>query len=315
MISIYVLKCSNDKYYVGKTKNDINTRFLQHVSGENNCAFTSKYSPIEIIENYSSSDPLDEDKTTKKYMMKYGIENVRGGSYTKLELEKWQIQSLEHEFISVSDLCFKCKKSGHFALDCDYNEELDLYLKSFDTLEKIDPEINKIKSKYIYLSTLKKQIDDTVIFSVENLPHIKKLQDICKKRAELMKTNPGSPINYQESFNKIQEISRNIQKQLPPSNRNFHIINYIGEIHDKIFTSMNSTIKFLDVNSLYTNVTQRETELASNDHYIKFLEIVNYNIDKRLEYSRAIKNSCDLTYITSLLEKLYVKRLELLNYS
>ena len=48
-------------------------------------------------------------------MFDYGIENVRGGSYTKITLDDWQLKALEHEFLSMGDKCFKCKKSGHIA--------------------------------------------------------------------------------------------------------------------------------------------------------------------------------------------------------
>ena len=52
----------------------------------------------------------EEDKITKKYMMKYCIKNVRGDSYTKLELEEQQIKSLNHEFVAMVDLCYKCNE-------------------------------------------------------------------------------------------------------------------------------------------------------------------------------------------------------------
>ena len=71
---------------------------------------------IEIIPN---CDDYDEDKITKKYMSLYGIKNVRGGSYTKINLEEWQIKTLEHEIKGSNDLCFTCGKSEHFASDCD----------------------------------------------------------------------------------------------------------------------------------------------------------------------------------------------------
>jgi len=116
---IYVLLCQNDKYYVGKTIKDVQQRFNEHLlSFDNKCIFTLKNKPIKIIETLLTDDPLDEDKITKKYMMKYGIDNVRGGSYTKLILEDWQIKTLYHEFDSARDICYKCKKDDHFVNEC-----------------------------------------------------------------------------------------------------------------------------------------------------------------------------------------------------
>ena len=46
----------------------------------------------------------DEDKW-KVYMDRYGVENVRGGAYCKLELNEDQIRALEIESAGSNDLC------------------------------------------------------------------------------------------------------------------------------------------------------------------------------------------------------------------
>ena len=46
-------------------------------------------------------------------MLKYGINNVRGGSYTQINLPECNIISLEKELCSASNLCFT-GAGGHF---------------------------------------------------------------------------------------------------------------------------------------------------------------------------------------------------------
>ena len=89
MFNIYILLCNNNKYYVGKTKNNINKRLTQHFNGTGSL-WTKKYKPIELIEEINNCDEFDEDKYVKKYMSIYGIDNVRGGSYSQLEITEEQ---------------------------------------------------------------------------------------------------------------------------------------------------------------------------------------------------------------------------------
>lgn len=146
---IYALQLEQGKYYVGKTHrfegfDGIEFCFQEHLEGRGS-EWTKKYYPISIIESYEHHSTFEEDVLTKKYMMKYGIENVRGGSYTTIDLEEWQVKSLEHEFKSISDKCFKCGKNGHFAKDCGKGLFLE-YLSAFETEEKIDEEIARMEN-------------------------------------------------------------------------------------------------------------------------------------------------------------------------
>jgi len=145
-LTIYVLQLEQGKYYVGKTQRleGVKLRFEEHLTGRGS-EWTKLYKPMSIVESYGHYSTFEEDVLTKKYMMKYGIENVRGGSYTKIDLEEWQMKSLEHEFKSVSDKCFKCGKNGHFAKDCDKGLFLE-YLSAFETEEKIEEEISRLEN-------------------------------------------------------------------------------------------------------------------------------------------------------------------------
>jgi predicted GIY-YIG superfamily endonuclease len=114
--NIYVLKLEGGRYYVGKSDNIIN-RYQQHLNG-NGSAWTRKYKPIAIDKSYENVSSFEEDKVTKEYMSKYGIDKVRGGSYVEVELSDFHRGALNMEIWAAKDLCTQCGRSGHFMKDC-----------------------------------------------------------------------------------------------------------------------------------------------------------------------------------------------------
>jgi len=116
MESLYVLQLEDNKWYVGKTT-DIKSRFTQHQNGKGS-AWTKSYKPVKIVENRRLKDQYDETNTTKDYMKKYGIDNVRGGSYAQVVLPDDVEKVLKQELRGDSDTCFKCNLKGHFANHC-----------------------------------------------------------------------------------------------------------------------------------------------------------------------------------------------------
>ncbi len=120
MTFIYILQLENNKYYIGKT-NKPDIRIEQHCN-DYGSAWTRKYKPIKVIEIIPHCDIFDEDKYTLKYMEKYGINNVRGGSFCEINLDKNNIETIKKMINSSKDQCYFCGMKGHFANKCDTSE-------------------------------------------------------------------------------------------------------------------------------------------------------------------------------------------------
>jgi len=116
MTNIYILRLEGGKYYVGKSKDVIN-RYEQHMNGGGS-SWTRKYKPISLEKTIENASPFDEDKITKEYMSKYGIDNVRGGSYVEIVLSESHKEVLKMEIWAAKDLCTRCGRVGHFVKDC-----------------------------------------------------------------------------------------------------------------------------------------------------------------------------------------------------
>jgi predicted GIY-YIG superfamily endonuclease len=114
--NIYILRLEGGRYYIGKSDNIMN-RYQQHLNG-NGSSWTRKYRPISLEKTIENVSPFEEDKITKEYMSKYGIDKVRGGSYVELHLSDFHIDALKMEIWAAKDLCTQCGRAGHFVKDC-----------------------------------------------------------------------------------------------------------------------------------------------------------------------------------------------------
>ena len=116
MEQIYIIKLEKSKYYIGKTKN-VDKRWEEHLTG-NGSGWTKKYKPTSLVKTIKSTSQFDEDKYVKEYMAKYGIENVRGGTYSNVVLDDNSIAVLEKEIRHSKNLCTRCGRDSHFIKDC-----------------------------------------------------------------------------------------------------------------------------------------------------------------------------------------------------
>ena len=137
---------------MGRSKSAINSaikkiRINQHFNF-NGSRWTQIHKPIKKIELHLNCDSYDEDKYVKIYMAKYGIDNVRGGSYCTMILDEDTKKLLQREIDMSNDRCYVCKQKGHFGNKCialkdirkpiEYINKLYLTLKSIDILFKTE---------------------------------------------------------------------------------------------------------------------------------------------------------------------------------
>jgi hypothetical protein len=142
MLYIYILELESNKYYIGKTINP-QFRLDKHFDGSAS-VWTNKYKPVKLIELISNCDNFDEDKYTLKYMEKYGIDNVRGGSFCQIVLNQENLNTI-NKMIKNS-----LNKNFSDSENIDYDE----YLKNFNNIEEINSEIKILEKEFEYIKNL-----------------------------------------------------------------------------------------------------------------------------------------------------------------
>lgn len=164
----YVLKLEDGKYYVGRT-NSPKFRLDDHFSGDGSL-WTSIYQPVEVVEFRKTKDECDENDTTIEYMKKYGIDNVRGGSFCKEHLDKDEKHTLK-KIIGGDDLnenddkilnklangdsncCYRCGRKNHFISNCYAKTHINGHVLEESDIEesdenKFDEDINEYEQYY-----------------------------------------------------------------------------------------------------------------------------------------------------------------------
>ena len=305
MIHIYILLLQSNKYYVGKTTNP-EFRIESHFNS-NGSVWTQKYNPIEVAEIIENCDSFDEDKYVLKYMNSKGIDNVRGGSFSQIELSDEQIELINKMLRGANDECFNCGESGHFSKEC-IQEKLNNYL-SKENKNNIDQEIEKINNLLQLLNNINRVIEITDQIAISDLPEIKKdnmiINKFQKMNQELEKLSnklrSGTTVKYHNTQRKIDNVQRKIRtfQQENPKHGQSRLINIIRKIIGPF-----GSIGYLKL----------ETHAIGNNE-LQALEIITLNLNEKMKLKNIFKDYYNKEFIENYLSELYKLKISYLEES
>lgn len=199
---VYVLKLEYGKVFVytslGKP---IETIFLEASIYSD---FLKVNKPVDLIEKTLLMDPYDVDKMVKYYMYYYGIMNVRGGSYTNIELLQESTKTITNELYYIEHPEKDKDTEIRYVID-QYNniingenfvlhQSIELIETNLQKYEKETRHLRKIKFFFSKKDKKKVAITDGL------LDNVCWIQQLCEELHNTTVSTCSSRINSREPF-------------------------------------------------------------------------------------------------------------------
>jgi hypothetical protein len=187
---IYVLLLEDDHYFLMRNNvpdiKDTQLLFEAEIRYE----YPKLHLPICVHSHYQEKSGVDLDKYVKQYMMAYGINNVRGGSYSSPALSEYQILALLDEM-----------KTGYaqYTTESALDEVVE-YANQPHTKEEVRKELEDVKSKY---AKYQQEKELSIDFDVEFVR-----KDITWLQSECENQLVNKQKTYIYSLEKMESIKR-----------------------------------------------------------------------------------------------------------
>lgn len=98
---IFILGLVDNRYFVGRSRN-VKEGIRAHFEGRGS-EWTKIYRPISVLRIFKSRYIEERDMWTKRLMNQYSIDQVRGGSYVRIELTEEERAFIEKEIRGAKD--------------------------------------------------------------------------------------------------------------------------------------------------------------------------------------------------------------------
>jgi len=117
---IYRILLEKDKIYVGRSI-DIKKRINSHKKSSGS-SWTKKYPYVKRLDTITNNNTLfSELEETIKNMALYGINNVRGSMFRKINLTRTEKIYAAQLYCEMYNLCSRCGSNEHFIGNCKQN--------------------------------------------------------------------------------------------------------------------------------------------------------------------------------------------------
>jgi hypothetical protein len=275
---IYVIKLVENKRFIHLSEEKPESQIFKEC--EIYSDFVRKYKPIHLEEILPLINLIDIDTHVKWYMFLYGIANVKGGSYMEDPLPDYLEKTVNDEFELIEKENVKSADS--------FLEILEKYeYREYESLEKIDSEISKIKEEFKKYNLEKEKLEKTKLFNKnENNPLW--LYELCciktfQHESNILETNLSKKIER----NMKSENVKTYQKMLQSMKHIFHIF----EEYD-LFTkySLEKTVELkypqfvFDTFIYHSPLNHKLDEVKELCKTLQFMWDIVYNMVKDFEY-------------------------------
>jgi hypothetical protein len=218
MFLLHVLLLTEDKLFLHGSSTTTNDDSVIMLECEIMHEYLRKYKPLRILESIVLRQTCEIDFIVKKHMKCYGIDNVRGGSYTAFELTNDEKKFIQREHLMTIDkMEAKCE-----AMTSVFNEYKDIRKWSLDKirtemslvtrqqslydnektmLNKLSIGKNNVQTNRIFLTDLKwilNQCAKNVKQSVDSIP--------TSKQGTVNSVNRDVITKYKQILNKMKAL-------------------------------------------------------------------------------------------------------------
>lgn len=171
--------------------------------------YLKKYKPISILKKIQIENPLDIDKYVKLFMIEYGIDHVRGGSYSDEILSENLVNTLICELETASNPINKKHENA-------MNTLIQNYAYTQMSKLEMDTEYKRLENILLQFRKEKMEYESIKINSSQIIEDIKWIKIACSHFVEVFNENKTntylSKIINKEFIEKYKRVNLSLKK-------------------------------------------------------------------------------------------------------